>query len=194
MSAPATRPRKRRKPRSNSIGQVFARGLKAQREGQRLSQAELAKRLVELGHGMHQTAIAKIETNDRTVSLQDAMALAAALNVSPAYLISGDYSMEKTVAVTHKLKVSPRQVRQWVRGTRALPGQDPFVFMKEISRDEAAASWGETDVHAVLSLAQQLTDATIDGEHELAQKLLANLRNELDRQEDAAGLRELQRG
>ncbi len=51
------------------------------------SQVKLAERMAELGTPMHHTVIAKIENGDRGVSVDDLVALAAALDVSPLRLL-----------------------------------------------------------------------------------------------------------
>jgi transcriptional regulator with XRE-family HTH domain len=53
----------------------------------RLTQAEVAGRLEEIGYPLPRTALAEIEAGKRGVSLNDALAIAAAVGVAPVYMI-----------------------------------------------------------------------------------------------------------
>jgi transcriptional regulator with XRE-family HTH domain len=175
---PATRPRKRRK-RGNSATEAFARGLKIQREQQRLSQAELAQRTAEIGHGMHQTAIAKIETGDRAVSLADALALAAVLSIDPGQLLSGSYSDEKKVAITSKLALEPRRMRRWLRGRLPLEGSDERRYWEAISNEEARARRQVRGLENLRWLFDDYEEAAIDENYDGMRETLESLEDEL---------------
>lgn len=73
----------------------FGRNLRRLREKAGLSQAELAQKLKDYGVVLHPSAIAKIEARDvsnpRTIRLNEADALARALGVHFATLLSGPF-------------------------------------------------------------------------------------------------------
>jgi transcriptional regulator with XRE-family HTH domain len=60
-------------------GELFGRRLREEREQRGWTQAELAERS---GTGLHPTAVTRIERSERGVSLNEALAFAAALGVS----------------------------------------------------------------------------------------------------------------
>jgi transcriptional regulator with XRE-family HTH domain len=79
---------------------------------------------------MDQTTIARIEGGSRTVSVDDAFVIAAALDVSPIHLLTpatGEQDMQPAPTTTR----SPAQSRRWVLAARPLPGQDEVEFQHE---------------------------------------------------------------
>jgi transcriptional regulator with XRE-family HTH domain len=72
--------------------EVFARRLKAVRKAAgNVSQAELSRRLAEIGYNLSRSQIADLESEDperrRRVTVDDLLAIAAALGVAPLHLI-----------------------------------------------------------------------------------------------------------
>jgi transcriptional regulator with XRE-family HTH domain len=79
---------------------------------------------------MDRATIARIEGGSRTVSIDDAFVIAAALDVSPIHLLTpttGEQDMHPAPTTTR----SPAQARRWVLATRPLPGQDEVTFRHE---------------------------------------------------------------
>jgi transcriptional regulator with XRE-family HTH domain len=68
-------------------GMRAAENLRRMRQHRGFSYAELARRLAGLGHPILDTGLLKIEKGDRRVDVDDLVALAAALEVSPADLL-----------------------------------------------------------------------------------------------------------
>jgi transcriptional regulator with XRE-family HTH domain len=60
---------------------LVAHNLKILRKAARLSQEDMAERMTRLGHKLHQTQIAKMENGTRSISFNEVLALARALNV-----------------------------------------------------------------------------------------------------------------
>jgi transcriptional regulator with XRE-family HTH domain len=78
-------------------------------------QQELADALDAVGHPIDRSGIAKIESATRNVTLEDFVALAAALGVEPAGLIAPrDDNVE--VAVVPGLVRTGAQIRAWLHG------------------------------------------------------------------------------
>lgn len=59
----------------------FVRATTEARKAQRISQADVAQRMVEAGHGWHQTTVTKVEAGERRLLLSEAFALARVLGV-----------------------------------------------------------------------------------------------------------------
>lgn len=94
------------------------------------SQQHLADRLGELGHGIDRSAIARLERGTRGVPLDEAFAIAAALEVSPLSLML-PREPGQPVAVAPGLTVTSAEAREWARGDDPLPGQDRQFFEQE---------------------------------------------------------------
>ncbi len=118
-------------PAPRSLREVLAARLAGVRQRRGRRQAELAADTEAVGRRMHQTTIARTENAQRDVSVEELVALALALNVSPTNLLlpaDGD----ELVAVTPELHVEPLWVRMWFYGQLALPlDADERTFMSE---------------------------------------------------------------
>ena len=100
---------------TQSPEQTFSQRLREAREAQGISQRQMVDRLAELGLATNQAAIARIERGTRKVSLDEAVAISAALDVALVNLflpIEGDEPVQLTPALT----VDPDKARRWARG------------------------------------------------------------------------------
>lgn len=101
---------------------VLAENLAAIRARVGMSSAqELADKVKELGGRLDRAAISKIESKTRNVSLDEALLLAAALDVAPVHLF---VALDTNVLMEIAPKVDPvpaGDAREWVRGRRPLP-------------------------------------------------------------------------
>lgn len=124
----------------------FRRLLRETRKRAGLSQAALAGKVSHLGGKMHSTAVTRIERGDREVSLEDVLVLAAALDVSPLYLIfprGGNELARLTATGTTYL---PLHLREWMRGQWSLEGVGPYGVSPFFARERAAGEdvlWSE---------------------------------------------------
>jgi transcriptional regulator with XRE-family HTH domain len=97
-----------------------AENVRAVRDRRRLSQNQLAARLGELGRPMQASAVAKIESGDRRVDVDDLTALAVALNVSVARLLLPDVHADEDVHVVPGYSVPMWSAWQWAAGEHSL--------------------------------------------------------------------------
>jgi transcriptional regulator with XRE-family HTH domain len=95
-------------------GQIAA-AISATRAAQGMSVLRLAGRTGELGYPMHRTAIAKIESGDRVVTVAELIALAAALGTTPMALLFAD--TEATVEVLPGIDVTGADAAGWFAGS-----------------------------------------------------------------------------
>jgi len=103
-----------------------------------LSAAELARRLADLGQPILDTGIIKIEKGDRRVDVDDLVALAVALNVTPNALLLPEVVLPAGAAI---VALTPQQDGRmkdlWAWATGEIPlGHKPVTS----SDDEAARS------------------------------------------------------
>jgi transcriptional regulator with XRE-family HTH domain len=101
-----------------TIRTVLARRVRQVRGRHGWSQERLAEQLESLGVRLHPTAIVKIERGTRGVSVDEALALAAALNVSPDVLLLPREDVK--IALTPRLVASSDKIRRWFAGRSLL--------------------------------------------------------------------------
>ncbi len=170
--------------------EVFAEQMRIQRERRGWTQRQLATRLSKLGLAVHQTKIGKWESGERRITLDEALAISVALDVSPAHMIAGSYSeaglrrTERLRSVTATTPVSARQMRMWVRGQQSLWGQDEKRYYTEVAPDEWLAMQ-RAGVIVLLRGVQELVDAWADDDRESALEMIEALSDELGRQRRA---------
>jgi transcriptional regulator with XRE-family HTH domain len=106
------------------------------RKARGMSAQALADRLAALGYSrLDRNVLANLENQRRqTVSIEDWLALALALDVSPLHLLVPTTG-EDRLLVGH-VEVDPDTARAWVRGETPMPGQDERVFRTEVPEDE----------------------------------------------------------
>lgn len=161
---------------------VFGRQVRQARELLRWSQAELAEHLAKLGVTMHQATIARLEGGERRVSVDDAMALAAALGVSPLFLFSGAYTGE-AVDVTPKVRAATGQMEFWLRGVAALPGTDHGSFAAIVPRHVLLARQ-RAGIQHLEALMHDFIAAAAAKDRRAALDAINGMQREIERQTD----------
>lgn len=131
-------------------GRVFSRRLFEARKRRGWNQSKVAERLVEVGYVdetgrplLSRATLSKIEQNDRAVTLEDVLALAAALDTTPTHLIV-PLEDDDALQVTRGLPAVPAPVaRSWIRGKFALRvvlgvgnPQDGIAFLTQVPTSE----------------------------------------------------------
>lgn len=99
----------------------MAENVAALRKVRNLSQNELSERLGELGRPMLPSAISKIEGRDRSVDVDDLVALAVALRVSPSRLLLPDRGGDAEVALTPSRSAPAFLAWEWANAFAPLP-------------------------------------------------------------------------
>ena len=95
------------------------------RKQQGLMLRDVSERLTDIGHPMAHNTVSEIERGARRVDVDDLMALAAALDASPAALLMPVGEKDQEVAVTgHMGKLTCGRVWDWIIGRRPA-GADP---------------------------------------------------------------------
>jgi transcriptional regulator with XRE-family HTH domain len=90
-----------------------------------MTQADLAARLDDLGHGqISQTAIARLENGKRAVRIDELYALSFALGVSPVHLLT-PLDDQARVKLARNLTMPAPLVRAWLRGWLTRPVERP---------------------------------------------------------------------
>lgn len=108
-----------------TTGETVRANVLALRERNNLSYAQLSRTLRERGRVIPELGLRRIEDGDRRVDVDDLLALAAALDVSPITLLMpstnhADQTAESTVGT-----VSASRLWQWLTGEKPLAGDTP---------------------------------------------------------------------
>jgi len=119
-----------------SAGRVRA-NLRALREERRISLRDLSKRLEQLGHPLLPSGLSKIETGDRRADVDDLIAIALALDVSPNRLLLPKTAGEnETIELTQEIETSERAAWRWASGEVPLEAKSDISTSAEQFRDE----------------------------------------------------------
>ncbi len=141
------------KPASPSIEEVFNRNLDALLEARNLEHRDLLDLL---------EAAEYTPDTPATVLLNDAIAMAAVLGVSPLQLLVPEE--ERSIDVTPAIATERRNLGLWLRGLRPLRGEDFEPFHREAAADDLDADrvaeiWVWTERVRTAGLTLALNDA-----------------------------------
>lgn len=120
------------------------------RKARGLSQAQLANKLTKVGRPMLDTAVSKMERGTRRVDVDDLVAIAIALNVTPiALLMPNQWDMEP-VALTESFDLPAKTAWRWAEGVG--PATDFLVGPEGAhSEEEIEANWKQHEEYMQLS-------------------------------------------
>jgi transcriptional regulator with XRE-family HTH domain len=125
----------KKRPASLRPSEVFADNLRGIRERRRWTQQDLADRLAELGAPTDRATIARTETRQRGVSLDDAFLYAAAVGASPLTMTT--VSAEgNPIAIAPNLHHTPYDTRDWIRGNLELRPEDARTYQTEVPEED----------------------------------------------------------
>lgn len=113
------------KRRSNELGPTgehVAENLQRLRQARGYTMQQLRQRMQDLGRPLPATGVIKTEQKDRRVDVDDLVALALALNVSPLALLLPPLWSDEQVAIT--AEVSLRARTAWLWGEGRAPAND----------------------------------------------------------------------
>jgi 8-oxo-dGTP pyrophosphatase MutT (NUDIX family) len=120
------------------VGGYVIENLAQLRAERRLTYRQLADRLEQLGRPIPTLGLSRIEKGNRRVDVDDLVALAVALDVSPATLLlpsdTGIPDGGDEVELTGRLRLSGYAARQWMAGHSALPGHELITWPRAVFR------------------------------------------------------------
>jgi transcriptional regulator with XRE-family HTH domain len=111
-----------------SPSKCFGRQLRTLRKQRNMSQEGLAQRVTEIGVPMGQSMVGRLENGTRTLSLDDAIALALAVGAPLMHLLS--VGRDERLALAPKVHVDAEQAYKWFLGLEGAPGTE---FADEIA-------------------------------------------------------------
>ena len=110
------------------VGDHVTRTVRHFREERRLSYAELSRQLSQLGREIPPLGLRRLESGDRKVDVDDLVALALALEVSPLVLL---LPVEASALVPQGPKYDAEAIWQWASGSKALTEANALRFIRE---------------------------------------------------------------
>jgi transcriptional regulator with XRE-family HTH domain len=115
--------------------EVFRARLREVRRAKGLTQQDLAEALSGAGEDLSASAITRMESGHRDVSLDEAIAIAAVLGVSPLHMVV--QLDDNSIQLTPRLTVTATDARAWMRGQRPLREADERIFLFQTPPSEA---------------------------------------------------------
>ena len=116
----------------DATGSAVQANIKRIREDKRIPVTELSALMNDLGRPIPPLGLRRIESGERRVDVDDLVALAVALDVSPVTLLMPDStSGDEQVAVSGvENEVLAQELWDWLRGNYPLPDDDrlPLIF------------------------------------------------------------------
>lgn len=130
---------------------TFARRLRQERERLRISQAELANRIAAiLGQNVDATAITRIEQQTRAVRLDEAVAVAEALDVPLQVLISEEPARDTERQIQQHLAELALAQKAWEESRVTIERINATLARLTIDQGKVRAHAEATDPHAEL--------------------------------------------
>ncbi len=130
-------------------GETVADNIKRVREARRWTYTELSKRLTDLGRSVSPLAVRRIEERERRVDVDDLVAFAIALEVTPKTLLMPySESMEDIVGITGGVDERAGVINAWMTGEAQLPHQSGTQWIEFMAL--AAPAWRYKEIAAVV--------------------------------------------
>ncbi len=104
----------------NPVAARIAENVRTLRKERGLDLADVAERMAELGRPLSLNGVSKVERGKRGVDVDDLVALALALNVSPLRLLLTPDASDDRISLTPKVSVPKRDAWQWASGEHQL--------------------------------------------------------------------------
>lgn len=156
-----TEPRPRRTNEIAATGQQVAANVRRLRNARQLSAAALAQLLTEHGRPFVQSAVANIEAGRRRVDVDDLMALAVVLNVSPTMLLLPPDARSTTEATGAGTKPAHEFYRWADRQWPLEASTDPETLRRQLL--DLSVYGGPAGIPAYVNVDQAVRDMSVFG-------------------------------
>lgn len=117
--------------RGSTVSEVVPRRLREARASRLWTQGDLANEMSTIGSPMHRTTIAKIEKAKRPVAVDELVALAAALDVSPTFLLL-PLDGKEPVQAAPKVVAEAETLGRWMAGLSALKESNKQTYRAHV--------------------------------------------------------------
>lgn len=149
------------------MGDSLGENLRRLRERKKLTYVALSELLDEVGRPIPVLGLRRIERGERRVDADDLVALAVALNVSPAALLLPPANGQSPVKLTSALEVTAETAWKWVEGKQAAVDrleQRQDYEQRQMSYLTLTHPWvdGPSGMYPAVRLSRDLADAVDD--------------------------------
>ena len=169
------------------VARLMIRRLRAERGW---TQTLLAGRLAQAGYRLGQTDLSRIESGRRRLSVDELVAISAALNVSPARVLDGSrLEPQPAVTVTNAVTVPLSRFRSWIRGTMPLPAPPDWRKVstrpwtnayRAVFAPEDLLHIQQRQVERLIPAADEIVQAAIEARDQLADTSRERLADAID--------------
>ncbi|WP_222111335.1 helix-turn-helix domain-containing protein [Gordonia sihwensis] len=158
-------------------GETVAQNIQRLREYQRVTFAELSRRLDEIGRAIPPLGLRRIEAGQRRVDVDDLIALAIALKSTPATLLTPNAeSSEQQTDATGLRKIQVKTLWQWVTASAPVEGKHSDATSYLEWTTTALPRWRQIEVAEGALDLLELRRAELDVENGDRQRLDAILK------------------
>jgi transcriptional regulator with XRE-family HTH domain len=142
MAPPSNPGRTPKQPEVGPVGEYLIKAVERLRDVRSLTYKKLSEALEAAGRPIFPLGLSRLERGARRVDVDELVALAVALGVSPStLLLPRDADPDDMVQLTPSVSVRAWIAWQWMDGQMPLPAADPGP-MKPVELDDAAtADW-----------------------------------------------------
>lgn len=162
---------------------LFVGRLRDLREARGWAQRDFADELAHLGEPTDRAIVARVETGQRGISLDEAILFAAVLGTSLANMIApSDIARPEspeTIQIAGKLTAPARAVRLWLLGQQPLRPEDVGAWLKAMPDAELKAAT-TFPVLALAAMVQRFIEVVGVDDLDQARELVTNTRTVLD--------------
>jgi transcriptional regulator with XRE-family HTH domain len=173
-----------------SASGLAGRAVAAYRTSLGWSQTQLAERLTGVGCPLSQSAVSRLESGDRTLSVDELISVAAVMNVSPIRLLEGaSLPDQPAVAVTATVSVPGSRYRSWLRGNTPLPpakdwrkrtGSSWSAAYRQAVADQDWLHRQRLTIHRQAEAGREIVDAAIQVRDQLTDESRTRLADAID--------------
>lgn len=143
-----------KKTQEGPTGEAVRANVKRFREALNLTFAELSRRLDVLGNPIPSLGLRRIEQGDRKVDVDDLVALAVVLKVTPSILLLPDTgNRDDHVEATGVRDITAQKLWGWIRNGDAIPNEDGVMDLNYVVN--SVPRWS-LDGEAIEAKAQEL--------------------------------------
>lgn len=130
-------------------GETVAENIKRVREAQKLTYTELSRRLSDCGRPVSPLAVRRIEEKERRVDVDDLVAFAVSLGVTPKTLLMPySESSDAVVQITGGIEARAANINAWMTGEAQLPQQADTKWIEFMAL--AAPAWRYAEIASIV--------------------------------------------
>ena len=153
---------------------VFAERVKEARGNKGWTQQKLADRVVGIGR----SSLARIESGDRAVTINDMIQICSALGVSPIHMLIPIRDGHEPIEIAD-VSLTPREARNWIRGDHPLRREEARWYFTEVSAEELSRRY-DSSIVLLVSILDSILDAVDEWAEDLDDEALKTIEDRIE--------------